>query len=45
MQMYQVPDTEEMLHLWLYISLGVAAIFTLLMIVMWRLDLFNTSNK
>ncbi|XP_021914623.1 uncharacterized protein LOC110827337 isoform X2 [Zootermopsis nevadensis] len=45
LKVYQVPDNEEMLHLWLYISLGVVAIFTLLMIVVWRLDLFNTSNK
>jgi hypothetical protein len=45
MQVYNVPDTEETLNIWLYTSLGVAAIFTLLMIIIWRLDLFNTSNK
>jgi hypothetical protein len=45
MQVYHVPHDEETLHLWLYVSLGVTAIFTLLMTVVWRLDLFNTSNK
>lgn len=45
LSVYQVPDMEETLYLWLYIFLGVAAIFTLLMVTVWRLDLFNTSNK
>jgi hypothetical protein len=36
---------EETLYLWLYIFLGVTAAFTILMVAMWRLDLFNTSNK
>jgi hypothetical protein len=44
-QVYQVPDTEETLYLWLYIFLGVAAVFTLLMVTLWRLDLFNAANK
>jgi len=43
-QVYQVPDAEETLHLWLYISVGVAAIFTLFMTVIWHLDLFNTNK-
>ncbi|XP_033606879.1 uncharacterized protein LOC111863265 isoform X3 [Cryptotermes secundus] len=45
LSVYQVPDIEETLHLWLYIFLGVAAIFTLLMVTAWRLNLLNISNK
>jgi hypothetical protein len=44
-QVYEVPDDNVTLHLWLPISLGVAAIFTLLMVALWRFDIFNTSNK
>jgi hypothetical protein len=44
-QVYSVPDAEGTLYNWLYISLGVAAIFTLLMIALWHFDIFNIGNK
>lgn len=45
MQVYQVPDSEETLRLWLYITVGVAALFSLIMVLVWRFDLFNVNPK
>jgi hypothetical protein len=48
LQVYEVPDERngpKEWENWLYITLGVAAIFTLLLVGLWHFDVFNTSNK
>jgi len=45
LEVFVVPDNNQIFNLWLPISLAVVAIFTLLMVAMWHFDIFNTRKK
>ncbi|PSN39347.1 hypothetical protein C0J52_25046 [Blattella germanica] len=45
LQPYEEPNAEETMLIWVYVALGVVAVFTLILLAAWKTDVFSSNKK